>query len=196
MAWIILSIIGWGVIHSILASRQFKEFLGGLIGERVMVAYRFLYNIFSLLSFAPIYVLVLILPDHELYLVTPPWVYVMWLGQGAAAVLLLLSFLQTGPLSFVGLSQFWEGKKPSMLVTEGMYRLVRHPLYLFSLLFIWLSPAMTFNRLIFYASLTVYVFIGAYFEERKLLREFGAAYAEYRCATPMMIPGLVFKRNK
>ena len=196
MIWIILSIAVWGIVHSILASTKFKEFLRGLLGERLMVAYRLAYNLFALLSFVPIYLLVQILPDRKLYSVSAPWMYMMLAGQGLAALLLLLSFLQTGPLSFVGLSQFWEGKKPSALVTGGMYRFVRHPLYLFSLLILWLSPVMTVNNLIFYASLTAYIFIGAYFEERKLLREFGAAYAEYKSTRPMMIPGLVFKRNK
>jgi len=196
MIWIILSIAVWGIVHSVLASTKFKEFLRGALGERVMIAYRFVYNIFALLTFAPIYFLVLILPDHELYSVPAPWMYFMFAGQGLALILLLFSFLQTGPLSFVGLSQFWEGEKPSALVTGGMYRLVRHPLYLFSLLFLWLSPSMSVNNFIFYVAITVYIFIGAYFEERKLLREFGAGYAEYKSVTPMMIPGLIFKRNK
>ena len=196
MIWIVLSIAVWGVIHSIMASTKIKEFLRSALGERVMVAYRFAYNVFSLLTFAPIYFLVLILPDHKLYSVSAPWMYVMFAGQGLSAILLLFSFLQTGPLSFVGLSQFWEGEKPSALVTGGMYRLVRHPLYLFSLLFLWLSPSMSVNNFVFYLAITVYIFIGAYFEERKLLREFGASYAEYKSSTPMMIPGLVFKRNK
>ncbi len=196
MIWIILSIAVWGIVHSILASTKFKEFLRGLLGERLMVAYRLAYNIFALLSFVPIYLLVQIFPDRKLYSVSAPWMYVMLTGQGLAALLLLFSFLQTGPLSFVGLSRFWEGEKPSALVTGGMYRFVRHPLYLFSLLILWLSPLMTVNNLIFYASLTAYIFIGAYFEERKLLREFGAAYVAYKSTRPMMIPGLVFKRNK
>ena len=196
MFWIILSVVIWGIVHSILASAKFKEFLRGVLGERVMVAYRFAYNVFALLTFVPIYLLVIILPEHELYSVSAPWMYVMFAGQGLAAMLLLFSFLQTGPLSFVGLSQFWEGEKPSALVTGGMYRLVRHPLYLFSLLFLWLSPSMSVNNFVFYVAITVYIFIGAYFEERKLLREFGAGYAEYKSVTPMMIPGLIFKRNK
>jgi len=37
--------------------------------------------------------------------------------------------------------------------------------------------------------------IGAYFEERKLLREFGEAYAIYKNTTPMLIPGLVFGKK-
>ena len=40
--------------------------------------------------------------------------------------------------------------------------------------------------------LSVYVFIGAALEERRLLHEFGAAYSEYRSHTPMIIPGLRF----
>lgn len=196
MIWIILSIAVWGIVHSILASTKFKQFLRATLGDQVMIAYRFAYNVFSFVTFVPIYLLVRILPDQNLYVLAPPWFYVMLAGQGLSALFLLYSFLQTGPLSFVGVSQFWEGEKPSALATSGMYRVVRHPLYLFSLLFIWLTPMMTMNQLIFYLTLTAYLFVGAYFEERKLLREFGAAYAEYKSVTPMMIPGLAFKRNK
>lgn len=196
MFWIILSIVVWGIVHSVLASVKFKEFLRGILGEQLMVAYRFIYNIFALVTFAPIYLLVRILPDIQLYKVSSPWNVLIFAGQGIALILLLVSFLQTGPLSFVGLSQFWEGEKPPALVTGGMYRFVRHPLYLFSLLVLWLSPSMSLNEFIFYLSITIYIFVGAYFEERKLLREFGASYAEYKSVTPMMIPGLVFKRNK
>jgi protein-S-isoprenylcysteine O-methyltransferase Ste14 len=55
---------------------------------------------------------------------------------------------------------------------------------------IWLLPILTWNLLALNLGLTAYVFIGAYFEERKLLLEFGESYAEYRKRTPMLIPGL------
>jgi protein-S-isoprenylcysteine O-methyltransferase Ste14 len=42
----------------------------------------------------------------------------------------------------------------------------------------------------------VYVLVGAYFEERKLRREFGAQYAAYQAVTPMLIPGLRLRWNK
>jgi len=38
--------------------------------------------------------------------------------------------------------------------------------------------------------------VGAYFEERKLLREFGSEYADYRAVTPMIIPRLRYGGNK
>jgi len=41
-------------------------------------------------------------------------------------------------------------------------------------------------------SFTVYLIIGAFFEERKLDREFGQAYRDYKNSTPMFIPRLVY----
>jgi protein-S-isoprenylcysteine O-methyltransferase Ste14 len=69
---------------------------------------------------------------------------------------------------------------------------VRHPLYTFGLLFIWLTSTVSQNSLTVYIGATLYTLIGAYFEERKLLREFGDSYAEYKKKTPMLIPGFVF----
>jgi len=55
---------------------------------------------------------------------------------------------------------------------------------------------MTWNLLALIIGLTTYIIIGAYFEERKLLNEFGDAYAEYRQHTPMLIPGLRLPSRK
>ena len=107
-----------------------------------------------------------------------------------------LAVLQTDVLSFVGLRQLIEGEEKSDLVTSGLYRFVRHPLYTFSLLILWLSPSMTVNSFIVYAALTIYILIGTVFEERKLLREFGEEYANYKSITPMLIPGLRCGGNK
>jgi len=159
--------------------------------------YRLAYNIFSAVSFAPILLLMAILPDQVLYRIPAPWVYLSLAGQVGAAVLLVVGLLQTDPLSFVGLRQLFEEKeRPSQLVTHGLYRWVRHPLYSAGLLFIWLAPLMSQNSLTVVIAATVYIVVGALFEERKLEREFGAAYAEYKAVTPMLIPGLVFGRNK
>ena len=43
---------------------------------------------------------------------------------------------------------------------------------------------------LFAASMTAYIFVGLYFEERALLRRFGEEYAQYRREVPMLIPGL------
>jgi protein-S-isoprenylcysteine O-methyltransferase Ste14 len=99
-------------------------------------------------------------------------------------------------LSFVGLRQLFEDEKPGKLVTRGFYRMVRHPLYTFGLLALWLSSSVSLNAFIVYLGLTIYILVGTYFEERKLLREFGQAYADYQSVTPMLIPGVKFGGNK
>jgi protein-S-isoprenylcysteine O-methyltransferase Ste14 len=109
---------------------------------------------------------------------------------------LFIAVLQTDLLSFVGLRQFGKEEKPGSLVTGGLYRSVRHPLYTFSLLILWLSPSMSINMFVVYTALTIYVLIGIMFEERKLLREFGRAYADYKASTPMLLPGWKFRGNK
>jgi protein-S-isoprenylcysteine O-methyltransferase Ste14 len=155
------------------------------------------YNVFSVLSFAPILWLMVILPDRVLFQIPAPWIYLSLAGQLLAVVILVVGVLQTGPLSFIGLRQFFEREESSpQLVTDGLYRWVRHPLYTAGLLFIWLTPVMTQNTLVVIIAATVYIIVGAFYEERKLEREFGAAYAEYKAATPMLIPRLHFGRNK
>jgi protein-S-isoprenylcysteine O-methyltransferase Ste14 len=190
---LVLSIALWGIVHSILASPFMKDMLRGLLGAGFMRLYRLLYNGFSLLTFLPIVYLMLTLPDLLLYSVPAPWSYLMLAGQGASAILLLVGVLQTDTFSFVGLSQlFVSEERPSQLVTRGLYRYMRHPLYTFGLLFIWLSSTVTVNSLTVFIAATAYTLIGAMFEERKLLREFGQAYADYMKSTPMLIPGLKF----
>jgi protein-S-isoprenylcysteine O-methyltransferase Ste14 len=175
----------WGIVHSILASNFAKDMLGGAS------FYRLGYNVFAALSFAPILYLMKILPDQLVYQVPAPWSLLMLGGQIFAAIMLFVAFLQTDSLSFVGLRQLFETEKKGALVTRGLYRVVRHPLYTFGLLFIWLTSTGSQNSLTVYIGATIYTLAGAYFEERKLLRKFGDAYAEYRRATPMLIPGLM-----
>ncbi len=186
---LLIALAVWGVVHSVLASNFAKDMIGnaGL--------YRLGYNIFAVISFAPILYLMKTLPDQLVYQVPTPWSALMFGGQIFAALMLLVAFLQTDSLSFVGLRQLVETEKSGQLVTRGLYRVVRHPLYTFGLLFIWLTPTASQNSLTVYIGATIYTLVGAYFEERKLLREFGDAYAEYKKKTPMLIPGLVFGKR-
>ena len=190
MIWLLLAIALWGVLHSLLASHRAKDFFRRTFGDGFMRSYRLLYNVFALISFLPILYLMVTLPARELYSVPAPFSYLMRAGQGISLILLVVAVLQTDLLSFVGLRQIFAEETKGPLMTGGLYRYVRHPLYTFSLLILWLSPTMTLNSFIVYLALTVYILIGIVFEERKLLREFGDEYANYRSVTPMLIPGI------
>ena len=196
MFWLIITIGLWGLVHSLLASMGFKNLLRKTLGDGFMKFYRVLYNLFAVMSIAPIFHLMISLPNSILYQVPAPWKYMMLVGQGISALFLLIALLQTDLLSFAGLRQLIEAETPGNLVSGGLYRMVRHPLYTFSLLILWLSPSMTVNSFVVYTALTTYVLIGILFEERKLLREFGNDYANYRLTTPMLLPGLKWLRNK
>jgi protein-S-isoprenylcysteine O-methyltransferase Ste14 len=126
-----------------------------------------------------------------------PWVLLSGLIQLAAAGALLAGVTQTGALGFIGLRQALDprgaepliaGRGAGALVVGGLYRRVRHPLYTCGLVILWLTPVMTCNLLALAAGLTGYILIGIPFEERKLLAEFGEAYAEYRKRTPALVP--------
>lgn len=196
MFWLIFVIALWGLIHSLLASVGFKDFLRRMFGNGFMRSYRLLYNIFAVISFLPVLYLLVTLPDRLLYRIPAPWSYVMFAGQVVSLVLLGIAVLQTDLLSFVGLRQLIKEEEAGDLVINGLYRYVRHPLYTFSLLLLWLSPSVSVNLFVVYIALTVYILIGIFFEERKLLRAFGQKYAHYRSVTPMLIPGRKLGGNK
>lgn len=183
------SLLLWGLIHSLLASHVVKNKLAKGIFKR---GYRLFYNIFSLLSFLPILYLVASLPDKALYSIPTPFSYGMLMGQALALVLLIVGVLQTDVLYFIGLRQLLEEDNPARFVTGGLYRFVRHPLYTTGLLLLWLSSTMTINTFTMAIGATIYILIGAYFEEKKLVREFGTGYEEYKSRTPMLIPFMKF----
>jgi len=190
MTWLILSVALWGIVHSIMASLKFKALLEKWLGTTLMRFYRLFYNIFSAISLIPILCLMRILPERTFYQIPAPWLYLMLFAQGLAALGVVFGFFQTGIWEFVGLEQIMvpNNAPNEKMVIKGLYRYMRHPLYTFGLLFIWLTPIMTVNMLVVYIASTIYIVIGAYFEERKLLREFGEAYAEYQSITPILVP--------
>ena len=188
----------WGVVHSILASHGFKHLVSQVAGAAAFFQlYRFAYNLFSFASLFPIAVMLFTFPDTLLYTIPEPWNYLTTIIQGLAAIALIAGVMQTGPMEFAGLAQLMPSygeSKPAELVTSGLYSYVRHPLYTAGLVFIWFSPEMTVNRLALWTVFTVYIILGAFFEERKLLRDYGSVYAEYKSKTPMLIPKIANRK--
>ena len=198
--WILLSLALYGGVHSLLASHHVKALAcrwGGAAARRL---YRLFFNLFGAISFLPVLALVAALPDRPIYSVSFPWSLLFRAGQMLAVVGLAAGVLETDVWAFAGLSQA-AGREDTLcspearrrdgsLVTGGLYRYVRHPLYFFGLVFLWLSPTLSWNTLALDLGVTAYIWIGATLEERKLLVEVGPAYEAYRKKTPMLIPGV------
>ena len=193
---ILIAVVGYGVVHSVLAALKTKALARQWFGRNSDRWYRIFYNVFAGVALVPLLALTKLLPDQPLYVISPPWVYITLVVQIGAVVILGAALMQTDTMAFLGLRQLWEGEKPGeKLVVQGVYKWVRHPLYTAGLLFIWFTPVMTMNILTLYISFTIYIIVGALFEERKLVREFGPAYERYKTQTPMLVPGLFIRRK-
>ena len=74
----------------------------------------------------------------------------------------------------------------TVLVTSGVYGLVRHPMYLAGMLIFLFEPAMTVNSLSLRVPATLYFLFGTFIEELRFLHDFGDAYRAYREEVPRL----------
>ncbi|MBP7962626.1 MAG: isoprenylcysteine carboxylmethyltransferase family protein [Caldilineaceae bacterium] len=188
----------YGLLHSVTAATWFKSRLRGWIGPLFDRWYRLVYNVFAGISILPLFWMLAVLPDRGLYAVPSPWAWLMMAGQAAALVGAGITLLQTNLWHFAGLAQITAADPTATgsLSRRGSYAWVRHPLYTYSLLLIWLTPTMTVNLAVTYAIFTAYFYLGSIHEERRLVREFGEAYVRYQAQVPRLIPGLRRRARK
>ncbi len=197
---ILVALLGFGVLHSLLASHTAKALARHLFGDRHSRGwYRLLYNALAVISLLPALALAVALPDRELYRIPPPF-SILTLGVQALGIAgMAYSIYQLDFPHFAGLRQLASWLKhaearsesdtsTSHLVVDGLHRYVRHPLYTSSLIVLWLISPMTANRMAFVVGVTLYFYAGSIFEEHKLVAEFGEAYREYQRRVPRLIP--------
>ena len=116
------------------------------------------------------------------------------LYAGGWLLLLIATFL-LNHFDLFGMRQVWlylkgQPYQPLTFSTPGLYRYVRHPLYVGWLFTFWATPTMTAAHLVFALATTAYILLAIRWEERDLLEAHGSAYEEYRRTVPMLVPAL------
>jgi methanethiol S-methyltransferase len=193
--FILLSWVFFGTVHSLTASNQLKA--NGLINKMVPCwYYRLLYNGVAILTFIPVWLALQMAPVQ----LVGNWHGTAWAGGflgglGLAVVVMALS--QYDLAEFVG----WPVNSPddaSTLRRSGLLRYVRHPLYSGILLLATglIVDEPSWRQLLFGVCAFVYIRIGIYFEERKLVRVFGDQYRLFRKQVPMLLPSFRPKISK
>ena len=123
----------------------------------------------------------------------------VYLIRGIAAFGWLFLFLATFMINhfeLFGLRQTFDpmqGKvaPAATFKMSGFYKIVRHPIQTGVLFGIWAVPMSTASHLVFATGISVYIFIGLYFEEKDLIQEFGETYLDYMQRVKRVIPFIV-----
>jgi protein-S-isoprenylcysteine O-methyltransferase Ste14 len=104
---------------------------------------------------------------------------------------------------FLGISQVLRGRKgiyrpleeldeTSVLRVDGPYKYSRHPIYLYTILFLLFRPQMQIGYLYMTILIIAYFYIGSIFEEKKLVEQFGEEYIKYQKSTGRIFPNFNF----
>ena len=189
--------LSFGAVHSLLAAASGRAWLArrtGALGCKG--ADRLAYNLIALGHLAVVLALGhwLLTPLPPALAVHPAWPVraVQFAALAGGAAILVAGGRSYDLARFSGLAQLRLGvaerdQAPEPLATAGWNARVRHPLYLGLLLLVW-GGAWSGFGLITAVCISAYLWVGIRFEERKLLRLYGPAYADYRARVPMLLP--------
>jgi protein-S-isoprenylcysteine O-methyltransferase Ste14 len=96
-------------------------------------------------------------------------------------------------LQFLGIRQISQERSGNAMTesgefdSSGVLGVVRHPWYLAVFILLWASD-LSLAEIIINLVLSVYLVIGTFLEERKLVLEFGDKYKVYQRQVSMFIP--------
>jgi protein-S-isoprenylcysteine O-methyltransferase Ste14 len=181
----------WGLQHSVMARRSFKERWTRLVPPHVE---RATYGLASALALGVVMI-------GWSPIAGTVWVVESSFARGAILALQVGAWLLLVAASFeidhyetFGLKQPLQAMRgrsgdPIDFQAKRIYRIVRHPIQTGIFVGIWAAPEMSWSRFVFASLMTVYIFVGLYFEERDLIREFGERYRRYQAEVPRLLPG-------
>jgi len=182
----------WCFFHSWFVSHRWRNLVRRHF-PRYHVFNRLLYVVFSTFSLGLLMLWIRTLPTVTLFAWPGWWTWVRWLGVTEAIFLFWLGTRGYDNRSFLGLTQALDylRKNPTReppFRSTGILAIIRHPWYTGTLVLLIFCLPYTDTNLVWRSVFLVYTLIGTELEERKLLKDFGAAYAVYRSEVPRFFP--------
>jgi len=183
-------------VHSLLASEIVKQFFKNNLGKFYRY-YRLSYSVLATITLA-------LLLYFQYSFESPVLIRVGWIKYVSFFILVLPGLLLMGVsikkyfMLLSGVRSIYQPVPVSELKTDGIHRYMRHPLYTGTILFVcglfFIFPYL--NNFIAVVLLILYVYIGSYFEEKKLIKEFGGRYKNYMLNVPKLIPDLKLRPQR
>ena len=95
--------------------------------------------------------------------------------------------VQSGALGWMSLMARIRPVFPDM-PTQGLFRLIRQPIYVAFALTLWLVPVWTPDQLALAVSYTAYCLFAPRFKERRFAARYGAKFDAYKATVPFILP--------
>jgi methanethiol S-methyltransferase len=180
----------FAIQHSVMARPAFKRWWTRIVPEP---AERSTYVLFSSVALILLFVLWQPMGGTVWHVGNPIGRAVLYALFAFGWLLVLFATFLINHFDLFGLRQVWlhlRGREytPLQFRTPGLYRHIRHPLYVGWFFAFWATPTMTVAHLVFALGTTAYILLAIRWEERDLV-SFLPEYAEYRNRVPMLIPG-------
>ena len=186
----LLLMVLFGVQHSMMARRGFKQWLTRMLPES---AERSTYVLATNIVLILIYVYWQPLPGQVWQLTSPVAVQSLYVINGLGWLIALVATFLTNHFDLFGLRQIYlnmsrRAYTPVVFREILLYRWIRHPMMLGLLIAVWATPVMTTSHLLFSMGMTLYIIVGIHFEEAALQAELGETYRQYRGRTRRLLP--------
>ncbi|ABK45729.1 hypothetical protein Mmc1_3239 [Magnetococcus marinus MC-1] len=180
----------FALVHSGMSSASFKHHWCARLGH--WHAYeRLIFNGVALVTSAGLLLHARLALSHNVLFQPEAWLSSLLLvGQLMGIVLLLLALRAYDLTRFTGLKQIAHPQQPlapEPLRIGPLHRWVRHPIYTAALLLLWCQP-LSYSNLVLHGCATLYLCIGASFEERRLRDLYGEPYRRFQQSVPMLLP--------
>ena len=197
LAWNVLLLFVFGLQHSVMARRSFKERWVRWIGEP---AERSTFVLTTGLVLSPV-LLAWHTPGDLVWstgdAVTSALITVVAIGGW---VYLLMASFAIDHFELFGLRQVYEylrggPRRETQFQSRWMYRFDRHPIMTGALIGLWFTPTMSVGRLMLSVGMTLYIIVGVSFEERALRRELGREYEHYAARVGTIVPTFAVVRR-